>query len=365
MFKMKGRAAVLSVLAILVAFLANPVGAFAQAGSPEGPASYPEGLVHTVAEGDTLWDLSAKYLGTPWKWPDLWEKNRFLTNPHYIYPGISIVIFAPPPKEYEFPAEEAMEEEAEVTAEAEAPPAPSAAKQPEAAPVVRILDITPSEFVRAGEFLKDAPKGIGRIRAAEEPKVAFSEGDRVFLEVAKEIPAGQLLGVYRVRGPIDARTGRSVSGYARYLVGLVQVKGKEGGEAVGVVRKSFEDLSREDQLSEEIPSYVPVPISPGAAGLKAYVISGQWENEELAAGTFVFLDAGSGAGIEVGNVFRLIEGGGTPSALSAREPGISVEVGQAVVVRVSQEFSTAYVEKSTQSFPPGVTAVRGTAGVMQ
>ncbi len=359
---MKGRAAVLFVLAILVAFIANPVGAFTQAGSPEGPASYPEGLVHTVIEGDTLWDLSAKYLGTPWKWPDLWEKNRFLTNPHYIYPGISVVIFTPPPKEYEFSAEEAMEGEGEEAAEA--PPAPAAVKQPEAAPMVRILDITPSEFVRAGEFLKEAPKGIGRIRAAEEPKVAFSEGDRVFLDVARKIPAGQLLGVYRVRGPVEASGGRSVTGYAKYLVGLVQVKGEEGGEAVGVVRKSFEDLSREDLLSEEIPSYVPVPISPGAAGLKAYVISGQWENEELAAGTFVYLDAGSGAGVAVGNVFRLIEGGGTSGSLSGREPGISVEVGQAVVVRVSREFSTAYVTKSTQSFPAGVTAVRGVEGGM-
>lgn len=360
---MKGRAAVLSVLAILVAFLAYPVGAFAQAGSPEGPASYPEGLVHTVVEGDTLWDLSAKYLGTPWKWPDLWEKNRFLTNPHYIYPGISVVIFAPPPKEYEFSVEEALEEEAEEPAGA-ATPAPSAVKQPEAAPMVRILDITPSEFVRAGEFLKEAPRGIGRIRASEEPKVAFSEGDKVFLDVARKIPAGQLLGVYRVRGPVDSRAGRSLTGYAKYLVGLVQVKGEEGGEAVGVVRESFEDLSREDILSEEIPSYVPVPISPGAAGLKAYVISGQWENEELAAGTFVYLDAGSGAGVAVGNVFRLIEGGATSGALSGREPGISVEVGQAVVVRVSQEFSTAYIAKSTQSFPAGVTAVRGAEGGM-
>lgn len=358
MYKMKGRAAVLSVLSIIVAYLALPAGAFAQAGSPEGAASYPEGLVHTVAEGDTLWDLSAKYLGSPWKWTELWEKNRFLTNPHYIYPGIRVVIFTPPAKEYAIPA---AKTQAEGSAEPEEAPAaaPVAMKQPEAAPTVRILDITPSDFVRAGEFRREAPKGIGRIRAAEEPKVAFSEGDRVFLDLGKEIPAGQLLGVYRVRGPIKGQGDRHVTGYARYLVGLVQVKGKDGGEAVGVVRKSFEDLNREDQLNEDIPSYVPVSISPGAPGLKAAVISGQWENEELAAGNFVFLNIGSDAGVAVGNVFRLIEAGGTGGALSAREPGISVDVGQAVVVRVSAEFSTAYVVKSSQSFPAGVTAVRG------
>jgi hypothetical protein len=167
--------------------------------------------------------------------------------------------------------------------------------------------------------------------------------------------------VFRVRGPISAPAGRPVTGYARYLVGLVQVKGKGNGEAYGVVRESFEDLSKADQLSEEIPSYAPVPLSPGAAGLEAAVISGQWENKELATGNFLFLDKGSAAGVAPGNVFRLVEsGGGAAGALSGREPGVRVDVGQAVVVRVSPEFSTAYVVKSFLSFPAGVTAIRGT-----
>jgi len=359
---MKGRAAVLSVLAILAVYLALPVGAFAQASSPEGAVSYPEGLVHTVMEGDTLWDLSAKYLGSPWKWPELWERNRFLTNPHYIYPGIGVVVFPPPPKEYALPPAETPAAVPAAPAETPAPVVAEAAKPKEAAPKAPMLDISPSEFVRAGEFLKEMPKGIGGIRAAEEPKVAFSEGDRVFLKLEKEIPPGQLLGVYRVRGPITAPGDRPVTGYARYLVGLVQVKGKENGEPFGVVRKSFEDLNREDQIREEIPSYSPVPLSPGAAGLEASVISGQGENQELATGNFVFLNRGSGGGVAMGNVFRLVEGGGEAAALSAREPGIRVDVGQAVVVRVSPEFSTAYIVKSTLSFPAGITAIRGAEG---
>ena len=145
-------------------------------------------------------------------------------------------------------------------------------------------------------------------------------------------------------------------------MGLVQVKGSESGEVFGVVRKSFEDLNREDQILEEIPSYTPVPLSPGAAGLEATVISGQGENKELATGNFVFLNRGSGAGIAMGNVFRLIQGGGDSAALSGLEPGIRVDVGQAVVVRVSPEFSTAYIVKSFLSFPAGVTAIRGAEG---
>ena len=357
---MKGRTAVLSILAILGLSVSLPAGSHAQEPPAAAAQSYPEGLVHTVIEGDTLWDLSAKYLGSPWKWQEIWERNRFVTNPHYIYPGIDIVVFPPPSKEYALSVTEPSPEEEEAPPVPEEAPVPSA---PAPAPAPPMLEISPSDFVRAGEFVRKKPKGIGRIRAAEEPKVAFSEGDKVFLKLDKEIPAGQLLGVYRVRGPITERGDRRVTGYARYLVGLVQVKGTESGEVFGIVRKSFEDLSREDQVSEEIPAYAPVPISPGAPGLEASVISGQAENAELATGNFIFLNRGSGAGVAVGNVFRLVEEGGKrAAALSAREPGIRVDVGRAVVVRVSPEFSTAYIEKSYLSFPAGVIAIRGAEG---
>src|SRR5512134_3002323 len=207
---MKGRAAVLSILAILGSSISLPAGSYAQEPPPVAAESYPEGLVHTVIEGDTLWDLSAKYLGSPWKWQEIWERNRFVTNPHYIYPGIDIVVFPPPAKEYALPVTEPPPPEAppaaEETAVLEPAPAP---------PIIPMLDISPSDFVRAGEFVRERPKGIGRIRASEEPKVAFSEGDKVFLKLEKEIPAGQLLGVYRVRGPISARGDRRGTGCGR------------------------------------------------------------------------------------------------------------------------------------------------------
>ncbi len=45
------------------------------------PAAY------TVVKGDTLWDISAMYLNDPWLWPQLWNINSDIENPHLIYPG--------------------------------------------------------------------------------------------------------------------------------------------------------------------------------------------------------------------------------------------------------------------------------------
>jgi len=379
---MRGRTAVLLALTILGATLSLPAGVSAQETSPPpaeaaaqetspppaeasaqetpppvGAAAYPDGLVHTVVQGDTLWDLSAKYLGSPWLWPELWERNRFLTNPHYIYPGVRVVIFPPPSREYTLPAEKAPA----------APPAePAKIALPEVkpeppAPKPRTLAILPSEFVRAGIFMKEKPAGIGTIRGGDEPKAAFSEGDRVLLKLDKEIPAGQLLGVYRVRGPITTPGDRPVTGYVKYLAGIIHAGGKEGSDEFGVVRTSFEDLDRQDMIFEEIPSYAPIVLVPAAEGTTANVIAGQLGNEEQYTGNFIFLDRGSSSGIAPGNGFRLYdvvdesEGDRMVKKTAAR-----IEVGEAVVVRVSPEYSTAYIVKCSRSFPAGILAFAGT-----
>jgi hypothetical protein len=48
-------------------------------------ADHPD--TYTVRRGDTLWDISAKFLSKPWLWPEIWQANPQVRNPHLIYPG--------------------------------------------------------------------------------------------------------------------------------------------------------------------------------------------------------------------------------------------------------------------------------------
>ena len=72
----------LSFCLLLVSLL---LSGFTQAQPVELNEEAPE--VYTVKKGDTLWGISGMYLQKPWLWPELWDVNPQIDNPHLIFPG--------------------------------------------------------------------------------------------------------------------------------------------------------------------------------------------------------------------------------------------------------------------------------------
>ncbi len=66
------------------------VGDHWTAWNPPAPAATDQ--VHVVAKGDTLWGLAAKYYGNAYLWPQIWEKNKYILDAHWIYPGDPLIL---------------------------------------------------------------------------------------------------------------------------------------------------------------------------------------------------------------------------------------------------------------------------------
>ena len=207
--------------------------------------------IYTIKKGDTLWDISSKFLKDPFLWPKLWQRNPYITNPHWIYPGrpITLVPLEEPKKVAEEPKKEppSPPPPKEVVVQKVVPPV-------EAKPVVKPTEEKPVGWpdTRSAGFVSDVEyPGIGIVLDSKEGKNLMAEGDIMYLGFKKEeqVLVGDKFTVFRgstdlLRHPF---TGQKVG--RRYnILGNIQIIDIHGNFYTAKVFEAFEEIQKGDRL---------------------------------------------------------------------------------------------------------------------
>ncbi len=347
------------------------------------------GRLHTVSSGDTLWDLAAAYLGTPWVWPSVWIDNDELDNPHLIVPGDRIWITAnemrvvsaaeaesfldPAAMEPGIETPVVVEDAVDSMQTADADPSPAAhdasADEPsllEAFPVAipgQLPDSVESGWQvmisrrqAMGFVSEDDLAGASTLVGSPVERTYLAEGDPVVLGMGEgDVETGDQFTIFQVVEEVrDVETHR-ILGHHVDILGWLEVTELTGDTSIGEIRMSYSEMLRGVRLMprKQISRHVTARQTPDAIEGKLVFLPS--ERTVMGEGGYVYLNRGEFHGVEIGSELEVFEPGVIVNERSrridVRTPDHSVA--NLVVVSVRQETSVAFVLTATRELEVG------------
>lgn len=283
---------------------------------------------YTVAPGDTLWDISGKFLQNPGQWPRLWSYNRQIGNPHLIYPGDTIyfqMVNGQP--RLSFSPTEALAVSPRsgtcvVSEEDIKNGRTSFATSPEGKlePCIRESDISkaikliPSEAIQ--KYLS-LPRVLGKSELSAAPYVVdfagehlvAGNGDKVYVR-AIENPQTLAYSVYREGDTLLNPETQEVLGYeAKYLGDLMLLQA--GDPATLQLTKVKQEVDYGDRVlptdeQEVVLNYFPMPPEASIKGSIIGVLEGV---TEIGRYSIVVIDKGTADGLQAGHELSIFRRG--------------------------------------------------------
>jgi hypothetical protein len=354
---------------------------------------------YTIQKGDTLWDLSQKFLNNPWYWPKIWSLNPAIENPHWIYPGNKLRI-VPGEGGAQAPAQvQAEETEAGIDATAlNAPDEPLGASPDTSVslPATPDLDVVgrDSRESRAalntvsvsGKLAFSPPavlsvrssglvspeemRAAGTLEASFEEKEMLSTYDTAYARFRREVPAkpGDKMLIFRPEGSIvHPVSGRTLARQTK-TVAVVKVLSVQGRQATIQIERTFEEVGRGDLVRPWAAQDKRIAPRANAADVLGRIVQAVNPTlTEFGEANEVFIDRGSADGVEEGNTFAVVRQGdglsnamvvgsytaGKQGALSAKAEVPEENVGLLLVVDTREHISTAVVVKSIRELQAG------------
>jgi len=299
--------------------------------------SVPQGRVHVVRRGDTLWDLARQYLADPFLWPDIFRLNTdVVRDPARIYPDERLVL--PPGVAavgQQAEGRTVFFDQGQRTTDLNTVLETSRAQYP----VVRQGD-----FYAAGYVARDNEVSmVARVAEVVSPTVvplarqpAVQVYDKVFLAA----DSGARLGIGdRVQ---FLRPGRALEGFGRVWIptALATVAAVDGGTATAVVIRMYDQVQPGDLVVPVAAFPVPNNVQPAASsGLQGRIVAFQRAHPVQANEEIAFLDVGRQAGVKEGDVFEVF----LPRARRDWGTRPEIPVGRLQVVKVMQGTASARI----------------------
>lgn len=314
--------------------------------------------VYIVKKGDTLWDISGRFLSKPWRWPEIWASNKHVKNPHWIYPGDRLLLCTmdgrPLIGKDEGDGCDGIIRRAGGQSGINLSPQIRVESLNNVIPVIPLDNIKnwlEHSVVVNPENLSNVPYVLGMT----ENRVIAAAGDRIYIR-GNGVQVGQRYAVYRLGEPYKLRDGNG----KEYTAG-VEINQVASGLAVqqqgdistfeltktlnAEVRKNDLVLPEYDAMLPTL--FYPVPANQVKEGGQVIRVLGSIGT--AAKHSVVAIDRGSVDGAEIGQVFALDQRGEMTTDPRTKEQVQlpNQRIGHALVFKTFDRISYAYVTDSS------------------
>ena len=336
----------------------------------------PEGQsLHIVQKGDTFWALAGHYLDNVWAWPQLWELNQWVKDPHWIYPGDPLLV------------DDSKKPIAKGDGAAEVAVPQDVIQLP---PDRRRIEGKQRDELGFGfqDFIQLpylAPKGsdalfreLGalRITGTKHPeRNHLADGEIVYLNGGQDkgLKAGDRFVILQVRKkrlfhPSDRQRRHSLGDVVQQ-VGVLRVTTVLPKGSVAILERCMDDVRVGDRVAPFTePANIPVKLrtditEPMPIKDRAVVIYARDNHGITGQGELVIIDKGSADGLQVGEMMIALRLRTFPVTEPINAPNAVMEktnyvLGQMLVVKAGETTSTCRIVRSSEEIIIGDLVTR-------
>jgi len=274
---------------------------------------------YTVKQGDTLWGIASMFLTDAWLWPEIWQVNPDIENPHLIYPGDEIILsyLEGRPQLTLKRGDQARTVKLSPTdnrglsdqGTTRLEPRIRTTEIPNSIPAIP-LDTISSLLTKGRIVSEDTLTLAPYILAGRSDRLVFGPGD-TFYGRGNWDNRTSVYGIYRKGSVYKDPETKEILGFEAIEVGLARVLKREGSLTTFNLASVREDVRIGDRLLPTEQSRVESTFYPSApknriSGIIMNVLSGV---TQIGKNDVVALNRGRDNGLSVGNVLAINKSG--------------------------------------------------------